>query len=252
MVIYEIVNVINGKRYIGQTVQQATRRWTEHRYRLSVGTHDNAHLQNAWNKYGKTAFTFNIIDVANSIEELNKKEQLLIGHHKSTDKKFGYNIKSGGSNARHSDESKQKISSALRGRTHGKKTVIKRVLARRKEKYPLVISPNGKAFEVLDVTNFCRTHGLQPTGMFEVINKTARHYKGWRLQGTDLTQSTGNVIASKLRPHGYPSLLSPDGTVYSEIKNLRQFCVDHMLTPSNLSAVIHKKAKSHKGWSLAE
>ena len=58
--IYEIVNVLNGHRYIGQSIDIA-RRWRQHRNYLARGTANNPRLQRAWNKYGNDAFTFNVI-----------------------------------------------------------------------------------------------------------------------------------------------------------------------------------------------
>ena len=55
--IYEIVNTVNGKRYIGQT-SNFKKRWKEHRTGMKRGDHGNAHLQRAWNKYGEAAFKF--------------------------------------------------------------------------------------------------------------------------------------------------------------------------------------------------
>ena len=55
--IYEIVNVVNGKRYIGSTKNFA-QRWKAHRVRLKSGTHGTPPLQFSWNKYGADAFIF--------------------------------------------------------------------------------------------------------------------------------------------------------------------------------------------------
>lgn len=55
--IYEIVNLVNGKRYVGSAVD-LTQRWREHRSGLTRGKHHSRHLQAAWNKYGETSFAF--------------------------------------------------------------------------------------------------------------------------------------------------------------------------------------------------
>lgn len=54
---YEILNTVNGKRYIGSTMN-LKKRWTEHRKILRGGRHNNQILQRAWNKYGEDAFKF--------------------------------------------------------------------------------------------------------------------------------------------------------------------------------------------------
>lgn len=55
--IYEIVNAINGKRYVGSAVSFGGR-WGVHRHHLRRNTHHCTPLQNAWNKYGEAAFEF--------------------------------------------------------------------------------------------------------------------------------------------------------------------------------------------------
>jgi group I intron endonuclease len=55
--IYEILNLVNGKRYLGSAVH-LPRRWTLHQADLRRGEHHSSKLQRAWNKYGEAAFVF--------------------------------------------------------------------------------------------------------------------------------------------------------------------------------------------------
>jgi group I intron endonuclease len=55
--IYFILSMVDNKRYIGRSVH-IYRRLNEHRRNLNKNTHDNKHLQNAWNKYGASNFVF--------------------------------------------------------------------------------------------------------------------------------------------------------------------------------------------------
>jgi group I intron endonuclease len=59
--IYEIVNLVNGKRYVGSAVS-LERRWREHRWGLNGNRHGNRHLQASWAKHGESAFAFQIIE----------------------------------------------------------------------------------------------------------------------------------------------------------------------------------------------
>ena len=45
-------------------------------------------------------------------------------------------------------------------------------------------------------------------------------------------------------------LLSPDGKIYSEIKNINEFALEHKIDPSGLYKVFNKKLKSINGWKL--
>lgn len=71
--IYEIVNLVNGKRYVGSAVDVA-QRWRQHRRRLNSGTHHSAALQRAWLKYGAEAFLFRVLGTYRR-DELLEREQ---------------------------------------------------------------------------------------------------------------------------------------------------------------------------------
>ena len=58
--IYEIVNITNGKRYVGSAIN-LKQRWIMHRSYLNNGKHQNAHLQRAWKKYGEGSFEFRVV-----------------------------------------------------------------------------------------------------------------------------------------------------------------------------------------------
>lgn len=55
--IYHIINKIDGKRYIGQTIDIERRRKT-HLNRLRKNKHPNIQLQQAWNEWGEESFMF--------------------------------------------------------------------------------------------------------------------------------------------------------------------------------------------------
>ena len=55
--IYEIVNTVNGKRYIGSANKLKLRQW-QHVNSLKRNKHHSIKLQRAWNKYGEAAFKF--------------------------------------------------------------------------------------------------------------------------------------------------------------------------------------------------
>lgn len=59
--IYMIINLINGKKYIGSSINIRQRLW-EHRATLRHNKHYNNHLQRAWNKYGEENFDFSILE----------------------------------------------------------------------------------------------------------------------------------------------------------------------------------------------
>ena len=55
--VYQILNVVTGKRYIGSS-RKFEARFYEHRYALRQGTHHSKYLQASWTKYGEDSFRF--------------------------------------------------------------------------------------------------------------------------------------------------------------------------------------------------
>jgi group I intron endonuclease len=58
--VYEIVNTVNGKRYVGSAANFANR-FCVHRKFLREGNHHSKYLQRAWNKHGEPSFAFRIL-----------------------------------------------------------------------------------------------------------------------------------------------------------------------------------------------
>ena len=112
MVIYKITNKINGKSYIGQTVQRLSDRYYRHK-RNAFKDNYNTPLYNAMRKYGINNFTVEEIGGANNITELNYQEFLLI-YKNDTMVPNGYNLKEGGYNTRLDGCTKKKISNTLK------------------------------------------------------------------------------------------------------------------------------------------
>lgn len=75
--IYKIENVKNGKIYIGSAVNHDQRRWV-HLCVLRKGKHHSPILQNSWNKYGKNAFLFSVLEEVSNKKDLIKREQYWI------------------------------------------------------------------------------------------------------------------------------------------------------------------------------
>lgn len=114
--IYKITNTVNGKFYVGQTMNGFDTRWNP----LKNNTHHNKHLQAAYNKYGEEAFTFEVIlHCPPERETLNFWEELFLRDHWNKD--YCYNLREGGGNrGRHTETTKRKLSEVASKRT-GKK-----------------------------------------------------------------------------------------------------------------------------------
>lgn len=76
--VYLITNTVNGKCYIGSTSIGFNIRWGIHRRELLRQSHGNIILQRAWNKYGEYSFEFSILEIVDSKENLQEREQYWI------------------------------------------------------------------------------------------------------------------------------------------------------------------------------
>lgn len=114
--IYEIRNVESGKFYVGSAVN-LRKRWNRHLFLLERGRHDNIHLQRAWDIDGAESFTLSVLEYVPNAADLIQREQhwfALLGAMTN-----GYNLAPvAGSRlgAKHSDETKRRISEACKGR----------------------------------------------------------------------------------------------------------------------------------------
>jgi group I intron endonuclease len=77
--VYEIVHLPTGRKYIGSAVNYSSRR-KFHLMQLRRGIHHNRHLQNAWQKYGKDQFQFNLLLVCERDMVLFYEQALIDGY----------------------------------------------------------------------------------------------------------------------------------------------------------------------------
>lgn len=91
--IYKITNKINGKSYIGQTIQNVKERFYQHCATKCSQTILNMVIHKALNKYGKSNFTIEVIEEVESTN-LNDRERYWIRYYDSYNN--GYNSTEGG------------------------------------------------------------------------------------------------------------------------------------------------------------
>ena len=88
MWIYKITNIQNNKIYIGQTIRPVEQRFHRH-INDALNNILNTHFARAIRKYGKDNFVVEIIDTAQTQDELNQKERYWIQYYNSVQE--GYN-----------------------------------------------------------------------------------------------------------------------------------------------------------------
>ena len=88
--IYIIKNTQNNKVYVGSSVNVKNREY-KHFWMLGRGVHDNPHLQKSYNKYGKSSFIFEVVEICDE-SKLIDKENYYISSYKANFTSFGYNL----------------------------------------------------------------------------------------------------------------------------------------------------------------
>lgn len=87
--IYQIRNLINGKVYIGSSVNMKQRK-KQHFKKLKQQKHCNPKLQNAYNKYGEDNLVFEVVEIVLDKTILIEREQYYIDTLNAVNE--GYNI----------------------------------------------------------------------------------------------------------------------------------------------------------------
>lgn len=94
--IYSITNTINGKRYIGKSIN-IERRTADHRRSLTKINPDkrqiNRHLRNSVVKYGWDSFKIEVLQSFGTVDEnkISDAELFWIAYYGTTDPSYGYN-----------------------------------------------------------------------------------------------------------------------------------------------------------------
>lgn len=194
--IYCIENLVNSKKYIGQSVN-IHNRWNVHKAELRHNRHDNPHLQNAWNKYGENNFNFFILEQCD-YTELDDKEIFYIRYYDTYNS--GYNLTIGGQGTSRkvfTDEERKAISERLKGHAVSEETRIKmreNMLAQFNDDYFLqrynnmmdnkkvkikCYDKNGFLLAYDDIHSAARQLGVEATNICKVLkgkHKTAGIY----------------------------------------------------------------------------
>jgi group I intron endonuclease len=199
-VIYKISNSIDGRVYIGSTINPH-KRWNEHKRNLLNNKHQNNHLQHFVNKYGLDVLRFNVIEVVDNEITLIREQYYL----DSISNKF--NIANCASapmlGKTHSNESLRKISersSGLNNPMFGKKrpqwlidklteaslgrekTLIEKII--RQINLPnckeIILTNNAETIYCFSISHASTIVGVSPQSISKALNKSYKS-KGWKV-----------------------------------------------------------------------
>ncbi len=131
--IYQILNLKNGKCYVGST-KDLIPRWRLHRKDLVGNKHHSKKLQRAYNKYGEAFFALKIIETVIPADLLQREQHWI---DKLDTVKNGYNICPVAGNCmgiKRSEEFKKKVSAGMKGIVHSEESIRKMSLAKKGKK----------------------------------------------------------------------------------------------------------------------
>jgi group I intron endonuclease len=114
--VYQHINVINNKKYIGITKQNIESRWGIN----GVNYKNSPRFYNAILKYGWDNFLHEVIYTNLSKEDACKKEIELIKEYRTQEKEYGYNILEGGNHSSMPKEIREYMSKVMMGNQNGK------------------------------------------------------------------------------------------------------------------------------------
>ena len=109
--VYEHINKINGKKYIGVTRQKPSRRWGHE----GIGYKGNTIFWRAIQKYGWNGFEHKVVACNLTEQEAYDLERLLIFTNQSNHRKYGYNLAPGGEHNEMSSEGRLRLSQKNKG-----------------------------------------------------------------------------------------------------------------------------------------
>jgi len=165
MIIYKILNKINGRIYIGQTKKDLSQRIATH---IKINRY---YVQKALNKYGLESFEISVIDEAASQDVLDEKEKYWIKYY-GCKAPCGYNCTDGGDGTHGyepTDEVRKKNSLSHTGKKTSFKTRQKMSLAQKgkrlskEHKQKLSVAKTGKLFSEEHKRKLSESHkGKQP------------------------------------------------------------------------------------------
>ena len=256
--IYKIIHKKSGKYYVGSSMNiniGTNSRLNTHLRYLKSNRHRNDYLQNAWNKYGKTAFEFKIVEIIEPI-----KEKLLMTEQKYLDiakneKNNTYNLCFSASGGELSEYSKIKKSNSL------KKTYEKNPsLIENHKKFMKMYFSNPKNKEYLHTESykkklrtgqrnrfadeFKKQKHLEAMNRIDVKNKISKGVLDWHKNNPDKK----NIISEKKSDKTIRKLVN---STSSEIfvGTVREFKKFNYLK-SSVWNLIKGRNKSFRNWSL--
>ena len=203
--IYGIKNKINGKIYVGKSIQ-IEKRMARHKRILFNNEHFNKHLQNSFNKYGCDEFEFFVIEQT-SPEHLIDREQHWVDHFLNGEgvynKMLDVRICPGDSflNCTHSIDTKEKMSFAKKGKYLGENNPSYRIKWTPEKRKKCISNNSGTKlteFDVLEIVKLLKSNSIKDEDIAKQYN-VSRSVITRIANGTRWSHITGGKIMNERR-----------------------------------------------------
>jgi group I intron endonuclease len=100
--VYCHMHIETSRCYVGITSHTMMHRWNQHCSQALHSKGGRWHFPNAIRKYGKDAFSHRILEICDSLEKANLREEAWIELFETRDPQFGFNLMRGGAHIPHS------------------------------------------------------------------------------------------------------------------------------------------------------
>lgn len=273
--VYRIRNVQNGRVYIGSS-KTLEKRLKDHRKFLGKGTHSNRYLQHDWNKCGKDAFVFEVVE-----RTTESSQQFVLEQH-WLDQVYDhqnqcYNFRANALQDVRSCHSKTPIQTNEKQSQTWKKLWANsefheaqrlRMIASRTPGWRDNLSSGQKKRWAEDKTNQRQAVSERAKKLWqdpEFRSKASakeNHVKGAaartehtiarhkeRMARHKETVEEWVSVGPHCRRFENANLLSPDGVLYVNVTNVQKFAETFGLSESKVRDVIKMKLLTYKGWS---
>lgn len=231
-IIYKITNDINIKVYVGQTWKTVEERFHRHCAEARWYNTKKMPIVLAIKKYGKQHFKIKIIEelINCTQQNLDEKEIFWVKELK-TFSPNGYNLRAGMGHSVWSDEVKQKISIANKGRKVTAETI-----------------------EKLRISHLGHKMKEESKKKLSMLNKgkslTAEHKEkiGLSNKGKIVSNESKEKMRKKKLKFEY-EIISPNGEKL-KTNNLKNFSKINQLNNGHMNSVARGKKKNYKGWKV--
>jgi group I intron endonuclease len=211
-IVYLVTNRVNGKFYVGQTVQRLERRWGQHVSAANCVKRKRHALALAIAKHGADNFDVTLLCECRDQWQLNVFEALYMQQYDSAAPN-GYNLQLGGGRAKMSEVARQHITDAARTRYRNEAHIARTAANLVKHSR----SPEGRA---------------RSSKMFKGKPKSPLHVSKMRF--------------ARFKP---VKLRNPEGQIVNGA-GIRLFCAAHGLVVGSVIDLMKGRIKQHKGWTL--